>query len=162
MVHQSPLLFWVKGGKIHWFEFYVRVKNCRVNCTNTNTCSYCDVMNVVCYVSHSFSSRVDWIMIILFYRVAPKNVSLLYNPNIPGDQVLNPWRGNLLPRCSFRLWKRLIELYLSRVQTRGFVYTLRMTILTCAWLKLDDSAEFQIVPTISNQISILYRINLSF
>jgi hypothetical protein len=38
---------------------------------------------------------------------------------------------------------------------------LRMNILTCAQLKLDDSAEFQIVPTISNQISILYSINLS-
>jgi hypothetical protein len=38
--------------------------------------------------------------------------------------------------------------YFSRVQTRGFVYTLRMNILTCAQLKLDDSAEFQIVPTI--------------
>jgi hypothetical protein len=46
--------------------------------------------------------------------------------------------------------------YFSRVQTRGFVYTLRMNILTCAQLKLDDSAEFQIVPTISNQISHIY------
>jgi hypothetical protein len=39
---------------------------------------------------------------------------------------------------------------------------LRMNILTCAQLKLDDSAEFQIVPAIPNQISILYSIKLSF
>jgi hypothetical protein len=32
-----------------------------------------------------------------------------------------------------------------------------MNIFTCAKLKLDDSAEFQIVPTISNPISILYN-----
>jgi hypothetical protein len=50
--------------------------------------------------------------------------------------------------------------YFSHVQTHGFVYSLCMNILTCAQLKLDDSAEFQIVPTISNQISILYSINL--
>jgi hypothetical protein len=35
-------------------------------------------------------------------------------------------------------------------QTRGFVYTLGMNILTCAQLKLDDSAEFQIVQKIAN------------
>jgi hypothetical protein len=73
--------------------------------------------------------------------------------------------GNLVPRCAFRWLHKSLEIakpnYFSRVQTRGFVYTLRMNILTCAQLKLDDYAEFQIVQTISNQISILCSINLS-
>jgi hypothetical protein len=56
--------------------------------------------------------------------------------------------------------QRLTQLHFSR--TLHFVYTLRMNILTCAPRKLDDAAEFQIVPTISIQISILYSINLSF
>jgi hypothetical protein len=50
--------------------------------------------------------------------------------------------------------------YFSRVQTHGFVYTLRMNILACAQLKLDDSTEFQIARTICNQISIFNSINL--
>jgi hypothetical protein len=60
------------------------------------------------------------------------------------------------PRRSFRytkLWNRLnrtMTNYFSRVQTRGFEHTLGMNILTCTQLKLDDSAEFQIVPTIKN------------
>jgi hypothetical protein len=81
----------------------------------------------------------------------------------------NGSKSNLVPRCSFRWLHKPLETaepnYFSRVQTRGFVYTLRMNILTCAQLKLDDSAEFQIVPKKYNQISILhvlYSINLSF
>jgi hypothetical protein len=70
------------------------------------------------------------------------------------------WMGqrfcaNLVPRCSFRWLQKPLEAaepnYFSLVQTRSFVYTLRMNILTCAQLKLDDYAEFQIVPTIYNQ-----------
>jgi hypothetical protein len=58
------------------------------------------------------------------------------------------------------LWKRLTKLLFSRTNT--CFCALRMNIFTCAQQKLDGSAEFQIVPTISNQISILYSRNLSF
>jgi hypothetical protein len=63
------------------------------------------------------------------------------------------------------LHKLLTEL-LFLCSNTWFVNTLRMNILTFAKLKIaekfDDSAEFQIVPKISNQISILYSIELSF
>jgi hypothetical protein len=52
--------------------------------------------------------------------------------------------SNLVSRYSFRRLHKPLETaepnYFSRVQTRGFVHTLRMNILTNAQLKLDDSA----------------------
>jgi hypothetical protein len=52
------------------------------------------------------------------------------------------------------------EITWLRVIILCILYTLRVNILTChafVQLKLEDSAEFQIVPTISNQISIIVQ-----
>jgi hypothetical protein len=68
---------------------------------------------------------------------------------LPGGQVVPDC--NLVPRCSFRWLHKPLETaepnYFSRVQTRGFVYTLRMNILTCAQLNLDDSKIKQVTLT---------------
>jgi hypothetical protein len=52
---------------------------------------------------------------------------------MPIDGVATKYFLNLVPRCSFRSLHKPLETaepnYFSRVQTRDFVYTLRMNIL---------------------------------
>jgi hypothetical protein len=61
---------------------------------------------------------------------------------------------------STNLWKRLNRTTFLACKHVVFCTHCTWISWSCAQLKLDDSAEFQIVPTISNQISISYNINL--